>query len=188
MKHSTALDISGAGGCVSFETTDALFGPATEGFKVYMRAFRADCAATDPSPDGDGAGADEGQAGGPGGPVARDTVAPTLSGVILARRRFRVARAATALAAAVRRGTTLRFRSSEAATMSIAFDRLRRGRGARRAGTLTRRIAAGPGRVRLTGRLGTRRMARGRYRLTATATDAAGNRSAPVRLRFVVLK
>jgi hypothetical protein len=52
--------------------------------------------------------------------------------------------------------------------------------------TVTRRIGAGPGRVRLRGRIGRRTLARGRYRLRVTALDAAGNRSAPRARLFAV--
>jgi hypothetical protein len=105
----------------------------------------------------------------------------------------------------------LTFRSSEAGTLKIALQRRRNGRRvlvrgrtrcrvvrrrpARRAcvvhrtvGTLTRRIAAGPGRVALSGRIGRKRMRAGRYRMKLVARDAAGNRSRPVRLRFRVVR
>ena len=90
------------------------------------------------------------------------------------------------------RGTVLRFRSSEAGTASIAFSRVVRGkRGrtrARAAGRLTRRIAAGPARIALSGRVGRRAMRVGRYRLTLQVRDAAGNASRPVRLRFRIAR
>ena len=120
-----------------------------------------------------------------GGPAA-DTTAPALSRVRLTRKRFGVGRAATPRAARTPRGTLLRFQSSEAATLTIRFDRLR-GRRARRAGVLTRRIKAGPGRVALSGRIGKRRMRLGRYRLTLQARDAAGNRSKVVRRQLTIL-
>jgi hypothetical protein len=80
-----------------------------------------------------------------------------LSDTRLPRRRFRVARAATAVAAVLPRGTVLRFRSSEAATLRIAIHRVRRTqRRLRAAGRLTRRIVEGTVRVRFTGRIGRR--------------------------------
>jgi hypothetical protein len=198
------------GGCVTFETTEVLVDGSPDVLHAYVRALGADCGPVPPrpvtgGPDGGGAGGGDG-VGGPGTPApgrpgtggpraARDTVAPRLSAARLGRRRFRVARGATALAAAVRRGTTLTFRSSEAATLSVLFERAttRRARGRRkvvhkRAGTLTRRITAGAGRIALSGRLGRRRMAAGRYRLTLTARDAAGNRSRPMILTFTIVK
>ena len=88
------------------------------------------------------------------------------------------------------RGTLLRFRSSEAAVLRIAIQRVRRGQRPRlrAAGTLTRRVAAGAGRVRLSGRIGRRALRPGSYRLRLTAVDAAGNRSAPRLLRFRVVR
>jgi hypothetical protein len=78
----------------------------------------------------------------------------------------------------------LRFHSSEPGSLSIA---LRRGTSGRLR-KLTRTVGAGPGRVALSGRLGRKRMAAGRYRLTVTVRDAAGNRSQPVRLAFKILR
>ena len=108
-----------------------------------------------------------------GSPQAgRDTLAPALSRLGLSRKRI----------PANRGRTTLSFDSSEAARLSIRFDRVGSGRPARRAGSLTRHISAGRGRVRLSTRLGRRRLAPGRYRLTLVARDAAGNSSKPKRL------
>jgi hypothetical protein len=44
-------------------------------------------------------------------------------------------------------------------------------------GAITKRMAAGAGTVRVTGRVGGRRLAVGSYRLSVEATDAAGNRT-----------
>jgi hypothetical protein len=169
-----AGDVSVDGGCVGFWTDDPLIGPPSEYVQAYLRARRADCAA---APPGSG-----------GGPAAQaDTTAPVISRARLTRKGFRVGRAATPRAARVRRGTVLSFRSSEAATLTLRFDWLR-GRRARGAGVLTRRIKAGPGRVALSGRIGKRRMKPGRYHLTLRARDAAGNSSHAVRLRLRILK
>ena len=54
-------------------------------------------------------------------------------------------------------------------------------------GQLTLAGAAGPNRMRFSGRLRSRRLAAARYRLRATAIDAAGNRSAPARAAFRIL-
>ncbi len=159
-------------GCVSFASEDALVGEDSDYSQVYLRVRRADC--------------------GSGLPDARDTTAPVVSGARLSRRRFRVGRARTPLAARLRPGTVLRFRSSEAGTASLTFSRTVRGRHGRvklrRAGRLTRTIAAGPARVALSGRLGRRAMRAGRYRLTLQVRDSAGNVSRPVRLSFRVLR
>ena len=173
--------VSAGAGCVSFASEDALVGDDSDYSQVYMRVRRADC--------------------GSGLPEGRDTTAPVLSGARLSRRRFRVGRARTPLAAKLRRGTVLRFRSTEAGTASLSFARIVRarhahgrsgravaGRKARtrvlRVGRLTRTIGAGPSRVALSGRVGRRAMPAGRYRLTLQVRDAAGNLSRPVRLKF----
>ena len=100
-------------------------------------------------------------------------------------------RARTPLAAKLRPGTVLRFRSSEAGTASLTFSRIVRRHGRthlRRAGRLTRKVGAGQARIALSGRIGRRAMHAGRYRLTLQVRDAAGNRSRPVRLRFRVAR
>jgi subtilisin-like proprotein convertase family protein len=138
-----------------------------------------------------------GTTGGGAGPL--DTLAPVLTNAGLNPPRFRVGRA----------GTALRFSSTEAGTLSVTFERARPGRrrtahatcrlvkrrpkrGActtyRRAGSLTQAIGVGDGAVALTGRLGNRRLAPGRYRLALVATDAAGNRSKPVRLKLTIVR
>jgi hypothetical protein len=95
----------------------------------------------------------------------------------------------------VPRGTSLRFRLSEAAIVTLGFRRRvagrrvggrcvkptranrRRKRCARyvAAGSLTRTSILGANRVRFTGRIGRRPLKLGRYRLTARARDVAGN-------------
>jgi hypothetical protein len=174
-------DISRDGTCVSFATDMTVVGPPQDSYESYMRVLTADCG--DP-PRGGGPGT-----GGPGA-TPLDKVAPVLTGARLSRLRFRVARAATPLAAAVPRGTVLRFRSSEAGRLRIAIQRVRPAQRPRlrRVGTLTRRIAAGSGRVRLSGRIGRRALRPGSYRLRLTAVDAAGNRSVPRVLRFRVVR
>ncbi|HEX8086076.1 MAG TPA: hypothetical protein VF529_17415 [Solirubrobacteraceae bacterium] len=139
-------------------------------------------------------------------PAGRDEP-PVLGRVTLSRSRFRVGRGMTALAALVRAGTTFRFTLSEAATVEVAIARATPGRRragrcvkpsgrlARhprctrlvRAGSLRRRLAAGTARIAFTGRLGRRPLKPGRYVATLTATDAAGQRSAPRKAAFRVL-
>jgi len=149
---------------------------------------------------------------GRGTPPGADTTAPALSSVSLSHARFRIAKAATAIAAAKRvpRGTALRFTSSEAGTLSVLIERVRPGQkvkqGAKRVckvvrrrvkrgrcsvytrvSTLTRAIQAGPGSLALSGRIAAKRMAPGSYRLTLTARDAAGNSSKPTSRTFRIL-
>jgi hypothetical protein len=167
--------ISTGGGCVSFSSEDALIGPQSDYAQVYMRALRADCAT----------GAD-------GVTDTADRTAPVVSRARLSRRRFRVGRARTPLAARkVRRGTVLRFRSTEAGTAALTFAQAVRGRRGRtrmrRAGQLTRTIGAGQARIAFSGRMGRRPMRTGRYRLTLRVRDAAGNLSQPVALRFKIV-
>jgi hypothetical protein len=108
--------------------------------------------------------------------VARpDTTAPVLSRVSLSRGR---------LTAGGRRAV-LRFSSSEAASLSVAISRARRG--AKPVLTLSRTIPAGPGHLRLGGRIGGHTLRPGHYRLSLVARDDAGNASRPVRLSFWVL-
>jgi hypothetical protein len=133
-----------------------------------------------------------------------DTVAPTISGLRLTRRRFAVGPRPTPLVARARRGSELRFSLSEPARVRIRIERLitghrRRGRCLTRAhsgrrctieqpvGTLTRTLPAGAARIPFSGRLGRKRLRPGRYRLTATATDAAGNRSRPAAATFTIM-
>jgi hypothetical protein len=89
-------------------------------------------------------------------PPATDTTAPALTGLRAIPRRSRI-----------------RFRLSEPAAVRLVVRR----RGAR-ARTVTVRAVAGANTVHV------RLRARGRYRVRAVATDAAGNRSAAMRIAF----
>ncbi len=89
------------------------------------------------------------------------------------------------------RGTVLRFSSTEAGTATLKFARPVRRHGRMRmraAGRLTRTVGAGQTRVALSGRIGRRPMRAGRYGLTITVRDAAGNVSRPVTLRFRIAR
>jgi hypothetical protein len=108
----------------------------------------------------------------------------------------------------VRKGTTFRFRLSEAARVVFAIRRARPGRRVkgrcvrpkpsnRRRPKCTRFVATGRFAVtaaaginakKFSGRIGRRALKPGRYRATLTATDAAGNKSAPKRLNFRVVR
>jgi hypothetical protein len=79
---------------------------------------------------------------------------------------------------------------SEPSKVVFAVERLRRGK--RRAkwltGTLRRQGKVGLNRLKLTGSLSQRRLARGRYRLIAVAFDSVGNRSRPTRVSFRIVR
>jgi hypothetical protein len=117
----------------------------------------------------------------------KDTHRPVVSKVKLTRKRFAVS--------GRKRGTTLSFSLSEAATVRIAIQRphsgrrkggkcatptkkLRKARKCTRyvtLGTLTRAGRPETNRFAFAGRLKGRALARGSYRFSITATDAAGN-------------
>jgi hypothetical protein len=107
------------------------------------------------------------------------------------------------------RATTFRFWLSEPSAVSLRIDRALPGervRGRCRGGrrdpapprvrckrwrhvvTVRSRQPAGRGHLRFSGRVRGRRLAPGHYRATAAATDAVGNRSAPRRVRFRVVR
>jgi hypothetical protein len=130
----------------------------------------------------------------------------------MTNRRFRVGPKRTAVTARRRRakvGTTFRFTLSDAATVRIRIDQLKKGRRSGRRcvkptrrlrrhktctraalkGTLTRRaLAAGAHRVAFSGRIGRRRLAAGRYRATLRATGPTGLASASTTLRFTIVR
>ncbi|MEN3285353.1 MAG: hypothetical protein V7607_6493, partial [Solirubrobacteraceae bacterium] len=117
----------------------------------------------------------------------KDTHRPVVSKVKLTRKRFAVS--------GRKRGTTLSFSLSEAASVRIAIQRPHSGRRkggkcvaptkklhkAKKCtryvtlGALSRSGRTGTNRVVFTGRLKGRALARGAYRFSITATDAAGN-------------
>lgn len=150
-----------------------------------------------------------GPGSGPSGSV-RDRTAPTVTGLTVSHKRFKLAQGRTArLVRATRavRGTTFRFVLSEAARTTIAVARTRSGRrsGTRcvapRKGlkrrctrvtnvlTLTRTKARkGANSVMFTGRVAKVALAPGSYRATVRATDAAGNRSTARTVGFTVVR
>jgi hypothetical protein len=155
---------SGAERTVTLTVTDptGLSATATRALLVEGPVPGSD-PATGPSP-GTGAG-------------AGDEIAPALASVSMAKPAFRVPR-----------GTRIRFGLSEAA--GVRFT-IRRRSGGRLIGSFVRSAGAGPNSVRFSGRLRVRgrtlSLARGRYRLTLVATDAAGNRSVARRVSFRVV-
>lgn len=137
---------------------------------------------TDPDDPGPGSGS------GPG------SSRPSVTRFALSRTRFRVGAAPTARDARKRakRGSTFRFRLSEAADVRIAIARaVRRGGRTRYVakGSLRRRnLDAGPASISFSGRIERAALAAAAYRATITATDDAGNRSLPKRASFRVVK
>jgi hypothetical protein len=77
---------------------------------------------------------------------------------------------------------------SETARVRFALERRARrsGRFVALPQTFLHRGAAGRNQLRLAGRLRGRAVRPGRYRLTATAIDAAGNHSRPARVHFAI--
>jgi hypothetical protein len=135
-----------------------------------------------------------------------DTIAPVLGKVVLSRSIFRVAPGATAIAAgrtSVRAGSVARFRTLEPGRVRVVISRMAdvpSGRSACRAAGLPvrsktggprrvkieRTLGAGTHRIRLTGRVGRKALARGRYELRVSVADASGNRSKAQVTRFTL--
>jgi len=107
----------------------------------------------------------------------------------------------------VRRGTKFKFRLSEDASTTITIHRMlpgrrkgrkcvkpRRGlkkrctRFVKAARLVRRNTKLGPNSIAYTGRIRKKALKPGRYRATLVATDTAGARSAPKRLRFRVVR
>jgi virginiamycin B lyase len=140
-----------------------------------------------------------GGGGGGGGGGGSDVVKPTLRSLHLTTRRFRLGS----------KGTSIRFRLSEVATLTLSFERVRAGRkvgkrcvaptrrnrrhkSCRRYAALKsvltlRRQAAGEHRISFRGRLAGKALAPALYRLTLRARDAAGNVSTRARATFTLL-
>ena len=128
--------------------------------------------------------------GGPAPNASADALAPSISGLGLSNRRFRVGSRVTPLAARrVVVGTTFRYGLSEPATVTVAIQRAVAGRRYVRAGrSLTRVAKAGANRLRFSGRIARRKLRPGTYRARFTAIDAAGNRSRTANVRFSVVR
>jgi hypothetical protein len=86
------------------------------------------------------------------------------------------------------RGTVIKFTLSESARVTIRFDRRARGRWRKVRRKMTFQSTAGAHRLRFRGRFDLKHPLRpGRYRMTLTAKDLAGNVSSPDRARFRLL-
>jgi Tol biopolymer transport system component len=136
-------------------------------------------------------------------PAPRDLPALVLDGVRLSPARFAVLPRGAAAGGA--RGGRLRLRLSAAATVTLRFERALPGRRvgnrcaarARRgprctrfsaAGTLGRRLPAGRSAIALTGRVGSRTLAAGRYRLRVSARGEDGAVAKPRTLTLTILR
>ena len=104
------------------------------------------------------------------------------------------------------KGATVKYRLSEAATITFTVERVVRGRkrkgrcvpGRRKGracttykkvkGSFTHAGRAGANSLRFSGRLARKPLRRGRYRLVGTARDAAGNKSKAVRTSFRIVR
>ena len=145
--------------------------------------------------------------GGPGpGGTAADKTAPVISGLSLARKSFAVA--AAKRKPVVKRGTTVRFRLSESAAVTMTISRTIRGFRSggrcvarkpagkkaarctiqRRIGTVKASGKSGANSVAFKGRISGRPLAAGSYRLAVTAVDAAGNRSGQAATSFKIVR
>ena len=88
----------------------------------------------------------------------------------------------------MKRWSPLRYGLTESARVDIRVERV----GAHSAGYVPGMLQAegrrGRNQLKLAARVGRRKLGLGRYRITAVAVDAAGNRSAPRRLTFRVVR
>ncbi len=114
---------------------------------------------------------------------------PSVTRLRLSRKRFRRGRRLPRASRRAKVGTTIRFRLSEPARLTLSFER-RRGRRYRKVRTTIRvRGDTGGNSVRFQGRLSRRkRLGPGSYRLTVVAKDKQGLRSRRKRVRFRLVR
>ena len=111
-------------------------------------------------------------------PPPPDTTKPDVTRLGLSRKVFRLGGS----------GTVIRWTLSEDATVTIRFERRVRGRWRKVRRKMTFQSTAGAHRLRFKGRFDSRHPLKpGRYRMTLTARDGAGNVSLPDRARFRLL-
>jgi len=190
-------------GAVVQPATTALIEPELEELLANQRVMEAPLTTATPGP-----------APGPGPPVVvPDRTAPSFTGAAKAvPATFAVnakgARETPVTAAKAKRGTRFRYSLSEAARVVFAIERRTNGRRAAgrcvkptrsnrkrkpcvrfaAAGAFAQQATLGSNVKPFSGRIGSRKLAPGRYRATLRATDAAGNRSLPKRIAFRVVK
>ena len=134
-----------------------------------------------------------------------DVTAPVISGLRASPQRFSIP---PERAAAIKRGTTFRYRLSEASTVRVALSRRSGGRKVggrcrrptranrgrprcilyRKAGGFIQQGAAGSNARRFGGTIGGRKLSPGTFRASFVATDVAGNRSRRNAVRFTILR
>ena len=134
----------------------------------------------------------------PGPAAGPDTVAPSLLAARLSPKSFVVGSRGSALVYTISESARVRFtiaRRTGGRRVSTACRKQTKANRSRRScvryvtvATLTQSANAGANTQRLPSRPAGRRLAAGRYRITILATDAAGNRSAPKRLTFTVVR
>lgn len=112
-------------------------------------------------------------------PPPPDTTKPNVT-------RFRVTKKTFRLGG---RGTVIKFTLSEASKVTIRFERRVRGRWRKVRRRMTFQSTAGAHKLRFRGRFDLKHPLKpGKYRMTLTAKDAAGNVSSPDRTRFRLLR
>jgi hypothetical protein len=136
-----------------------------QGSAVDLGAFESAPQAPPVSPV---APAADGAAAPPASPAARDLIAPVLSAI------------------SVRRRSTLRYRVSESAQVTIRLARRVTKTRFRKIETLTRGARLGVNSTKLTARMKRHVLAPGTYRITLVARDQAGNKSRSVTVKFSV--
>jgi hypothetical protein len=149
------------------------------GFSAWIQQTMAP--APPPPPPGPGPATP----GGPQPPVQsppRDTTVPVLSRVKLSARKLRSAPKGATIAR--KAGARLSFTLSEAAAVRITVLK------GKKALSPPATLAGQAGRTTktFTGRVGGKKLERGRYRLQVGAVDAAGNAAKAVRLRFRIVR
>ena len=124
-------------------------------------------------------GIDVGGGGPGGGNPPPDTTAPDVTRFRITRKRFRAGGL----------GTIIKFTLSEDARVTISFERRVKGRWRKVRRKMRFQSTAGNVKLRFRGRFDIKHPLKpGRYRMTLTAADAAGNVSSPDRVRFVLLR
>jgi len=115
----------------------------------------------------------------PGGGPGADTTPPNVTRFRITRKRFRVGGL----------GTVIKWRQSEAGRDTISFERRVKGRWRKVRRKMRFQATAGNHKLRFRGRFDLKHPLKpGRYRMTLTARDAAGNVSSPDRVRFTLLR
>ena len=131
-----------------------------------------------PPPPGGGTPPPPAGGGTPPPPPAPDTEAPGISGFHATPKVF-AARTGTASDPRRAHSTRFAYTLSEDAKVRLTFQRILASGGHRKAGSIARSGVTGSNSVAFRGRVGKRILRAGRYRVTVTAIDGAGNHSAP---------